>query len=127
MTRLSSLFGLLALALACIGLYGLLSYDVAWRTKEAGIRMALGAQRSDVLLLVARRGIALVLVGAAAGIAAALGVTRFMASILYDVRANDPITLAGVAVLLGLVALAACWVPARRAMRTDPMVALRYE
>jgi len=92
-----------------------------------GIRMALGAQRNDVLLLVARRGIALAVVGAAAGIGAALGVTRFMASMLYEVRANDPTTIAGVAALLGLVALAACWIPARRATRTDPMVALRYE
>ena len=92
-----------------------------------GIRVALGADHSDVLRLVARRGIALVIVGAAAGIAAALGVTRFMTSMLYNVRANDPTTIAGVAVLLGLVALAACWIPARRAMRVDPMVALRYE
>ena len=96
-------------------------------TKEVGIRMALGAERNHVLLLVARRGIALVVAGAAVGIGVALGVTRFLASILYDVRANDLTTIAGVAVLLGLVALAACWIPARRAMRTDPMVALRYE
>jgi ABC-type antimicrobial peptide transport system permease subunit len=127
MTRLSSFFGTVALALACIGLYGLLSYDVARRTKEVGIRMALGAEQGHVLRMVARRGITLVFVGAAAGIGAALGVTRFMASMLYDVRANDPATIAGVAALLGLVALAACWIPARRAMRVDPIVVLRYE
>jgi len=127
MARLSSLFGVLAMVLACIGLYGLLSYDVARRTSEVGIRMALGATRNDVLLLVARRGIALVVVGAAVGIGVALGLTKFIASMLYDVRANDPATIAGAATLLVLVAIAACWIPVRRAMRTDPMVALRYE
>jgi predicted permease len=125
--RVSGFFGILALALACIGLYGLLAYEVARRTREIGIRMALGAQQADVLRLVVRQGIILALVGAAAGIAAAIGVTRFMASMLYGVHPSDPATIAGVAVLLTFVALAACYIPARRAMRTDPMVALRYE
>jgi predicted permease len=125
--RVSGFFGLLALALACIGLYGLLSYEVARRTREIGIRMALGAQQRDVLRLVVGQGILLALVGAAVGIGAAMGVTRYMASMLYDVHANDPATIAGVAILLTLVALAACYIPARRATRVDPMVALRYE
>ncbi|HET6200759.1 MAG: ADOP family duplicated permease [Candidatus Acidiferrales bacterium] len=125
--RVSGFFGLLALVLACIGLYGLLSYEVARRTREIGIRMALGAQQRDVLRLVVGQGILLALVGAAVGIGAAMGVTRYMASMLYDVHANDPATIAGVAILLTLVALAACYIPARRATRVDPMVALRYE
>jgi len=125
--RVSGFFGLLALVLACIGLYGLLSYEVARRTREIGIRMALGAQQRDVLRLVVGQGIVLALVGAAVGIGVAIGVTRYMASMLYDVHANDPATIAGVAILLTLVALAACYIPARRATRVDPMVALRYE
>jgi predicted permease len=127
MSQLSSFFAALALVLACIGLYGLLSYEVARRTREIGIRMALGAQRRDLLRLVVGQGILLALVGAAIGIAVALGVTRFMASMLFGVRANDPLTIAVVAVLLTLIALAACYIPARRAMRVDPIVALRYE
>jgi predicted permease len=125
--RLSAFFGLLALVLACVGLYGLLSYEVSRRTREIGIRMALGAQEADVLGLVVKQGFALALVGAAVGISAALGVTRYLTSMLYGVRPNDPLTIAAVAVLLWLVALAACYIPARRATRVDPLVALRYE
>jgi predicted permease len=127
MARLSSFFGALALVLASIGLYGLLSYEVARRTHELGIRMALGAQRRDLLRLVVGQGILLVLIGAAIGIAAALGVTRFISSMLYGLHANDPVTFAAVAIVLTLVALVACYIPARRAMGVDPMVALRYE
>jgi predicted permease len=125
--RLSAFFGLLALVLACIGLYGLLSYEVARRTREIGIRMALGAQMGDVLRLVVRQGFALALIGAAVGIGVTLGVTRYLASMLYDVRANDPATIVAVSMLLALVALAACYIPARRATHVDPIVALRHE
>lgn len=125
--KLSGFFGVLALVLACIGLYGLLSYEVSRRTREMGIRTALGAQQRDVLRLVVGQGIVLVVAGAAVGIGVAIGVTRYLQSMLYDVHANDPATIAAVAILLLFVGLAACYVPARRATRVDPMVALRYE
>ncbi|MFZ0639870.1 MAG: ABC transporter permease [Candidatus Acidiferrales bacterium] len=120
-------FAALALLLAMIGLYGLISYSVSQRTREIGIRVALGAQENDVMRLVLGQGVKLTLVGIAVGIGTALGLTRLMGSILYGVGATDPVTFAGVAILLAIVALAACYIPARRAMRTDPMVALRYE
>jgi predicted permease len=125
--KLSGFFGALALLLACIGLYGLLSYEVSRRTREIGIRVALGAQQGHVLRLVVGQGIMLTMVGLAVGIGVALGVTRYLNSMLFDVHANDPATTIAVGALLGLVALVACYVPARRAMRVDPMVALRYE
>jgi predicted permease len=125
--RLSAFFGLLALVLACIGLYGLLSYEVARRTREIGIRMALGAKVRDVLRLVVGQGIALVVLGVTLGIGLALGVTRYLVSILYGVQTNDPLTIVAAIALLALVTFAACYIPARRAMRVDPMVALRHE
>jgi ABC-type antimicrobial peptide transport system permease subunit len=125
--RISSFFGILALILACVGLYGLLSYEVTRRTREIGIRMALGAQSENVLRIVIVQGIALAVVGIVIGIGAAIGVTRYLGSILYDVHPGDPITQISVGVLLLAVAFVACWIPARRATRVDPMIALRSE
>jgi predicted permease len=125
--RLSSFFGLLALLLASVGLYGTMAYHVTRKTHEIGIRMALGAQPSSVMRLIVSQGLRLVFIGVAMGIAAAFAVTRFIASQLYGVKPTDIVTFAGVAALLTLIALAACCIPARRAMRVDPMVALRHE
>jgi len=125
--RLSSFFGVLALILACIGLYGLLSYEVSRRTREIGIRVALGAQPGSLLALVIFRGVMLAITGAAAGIGVAFGVMRYLQSMLYDVQATDPMTLIFVTLVLLVVAVLACYIPARRAMRVDPTVALRYE
>jgi macrolide transport system ATP-binding/permease protein len=127
LAQLSAFFGVLALVLACGGIYGLLSYEVTRRTREIGIRMAIGAQRVDVIRMVVRQGIILSLIGVVAGAAAAFGATRIMNTVLYHVKAMDPLTLAAVSLLLLLVSLLACLLPARRATRVDPLIALRYE
>ena len=125
--RLSSLFAVLSLVLACVGLYGLLSYEVTRRGREIGVRMALGAQPNDILRSFLGRGLGLTALGAIAGVAAALGVTRYLGSFLYGVKPTDPLTFAAVVLLLALVAAAASFFPARRAMSIEPMVALRHE
>jgi predicted lysophospholipase L1 biosynthesis ABC-type transport system permease subunit len=124
---LLAVFAALALLLASIGIYGVLSYLVGQRTQEIGVRMALGAQRSDVLRLIMSDGARMALLGISIGIAAALGLTHLMTSMLFGVRPTDPLTFAVVTLVLGLIALLACYVPAHRAMRVDPTVALRYE
>ncbi len=126
-TRLLGAFAMLALVLAAVGIYGVLAYSVTERTQEIGIRMALGAERGDVLRMVLRRTLVLAGLGVVIGAVAALGVTRVLAKFLFEVKPSDPATFLAVAVLLSGVALGAGWIPARRATRVDPMVALRHE
>jgi ABC-type antimicrobial peptide transport system permease subunit len=125
--QLFGLFAAIGLLLATLGLYGVVSYTVAQRTQEIGIRMALGAQGRDVLQLVLRHGFKLALIGTAVGLLAAWGATRWLQNLLFGVGTHDPLTLCSIALLSLAVALLACWVPARRATRVDPMIALRCE
>jgi ABC-type antimicrobial peptide transport system permease subunit len=124
---LLGLFAGLAMLLAAVGIYGTMAYRVSQRTNEIGIHMALGAQRTDVLKLVLGDGAKLALAGIAVGIAGAAAITRVMTTLLFEVTPTDPATFILTTLLLAAVALAACYIPARRAMRVDPMVALRYE
>jgi ABC-type antimicrobial peptide transport system permease subunit len=126
-SELSSFFGILAVLLACLGLYGLMSYTVARQTNEIGVRMALGANQGDVVWSILGQGARLAIVGVVLGSGAAFALMRLISNLLYGVSTHDPLTFASVAVLLMFVALLASFVPARQASRVDPMVALRYE
>jgi putative ABC transport system permease protein len=125
--QLVGIFAAIALALAVIGTYGVMAYSVAQRTQEFGIRLALGATRADVLKLVLRQALILTAAGIALGLIASVAVTRFMTSILFEVRPGDPLVFGLAAMILGMVAMLAGYLPARRATKVDPMLALRYE
>ena len=125
--KLSAFFGLLAMMLAAIGLYGVMSYGVSRRTNEIGIRMALGAQSTDVLRLVGVTGIRLALAGTTIGAIGAFALTRFLSGLLFGVSSADGATFAAMAAMLIAVTLLACYIPARRASKVDPLIALRYE
>jgi putative ABC transport system permease protein len=126
-TILLGLFAIVALALSATGILGLMSYTVAERTHEIGVRVALGAQRSDILKLIVFRGMLLTVCGVVLGSIAALLLTRLMSGLLFGVSPTDPLTFGSIAALLVIVALAGCYFPARRAMKVDPLIALRYE
>jgi putative ABC transport system permease protein len=120
-------FGALALTLAALGTYGVIAYSVSQRTKEIGIRMALGASRQDVLRMVVGGGLRLAIAGVLIGVALSLAAGRLISTLLFGIRATDPLTFSAVAAMLLATAVFAAWIPARRATRVDPMIALRYE